>query len=100
LQQQANYPLALINEVLNNQSTFWLSLDIKIDMNLQVPHTIIYNAIQKFYNLNRSKEEQNILKSEITRLVNFWARQKQQIKNIMIKLEKEVKKFIKLINNY
>jgi len=66
--------LALINEVLNNQSTFWLSLDIKIDMNLQVPHTIIYNAIQKFYNLNRSKEEQNILKSEITRLVNFWAR--------------------------
>ena len=64
MQQQPKYPLALINEVLNNQSTFWLSLDIKIDMNLHVPHTIIYNAIQKFYNLNRSKEEQNILKSE------------------------------------
>jgi hypothetical protein len=94
LQQQANYPLALVNEVLNNQSTFWLSLDIKIDMDLQVSHTIIYNAIQKFYNLNRSKEEQSILKTEILRLVKFWVKQKQQVKNTMIKLEKEVKKFL------
>jgi len=93
LQQQTNYPLALISEVLNNQSTFWLSLDIKIDMDLQIPHTIIYNSIQKFYNLNRSKEEQSILKAEITRLVIFWAKQRQQIKNIMTKLEKEVKNF-------
>jgi hypothetical protein len=92
LQQQAKYPLALINEILNDQSTFWLSLDIEVDMDLQIPHTIIYNAIQKYYNLNRSEEEQNILKTEITRLINFWVKEKQKIKNTITKLEKEVLK--------
>jgi hypothetical protein len=92
LQQQAKYPLALINEVLNDQSTFWLSLDIEVDMDLQIPHTILYNAIQKYYNLNRSEEEQNILKTEITRLINFWVKEKQKIKNTITKLEKEVLK--------
>ena len=62
-------------------------------MDLQISHTIIYNSIQKFYNLNRSKKEQSILKAEITRLVIFWAKQRQQIKNIMTKLEKEVKNY-------
>jgi hypothetical protein len=94
LQQQANYPLASINEVLDDQSTFWLSLDIKIDTDLQVPHIIIYNAIQQFYNLKRSKEEQDLLKTEIVRLVNFWIKQKQQIKNSMIKLKQKVKKIL------
>jgi hypothetical protein len=72
-----------------------------MDVNLQVPHTIIYNSIQKFHNLNRSKEEQSILKTEISRLVNFWAKQKEQISNIITKLEKEVNNnlLIKLINN-
>jgi hypothetical protein len=63
-------------------------------MDLQIPHTIIYNSIQKFYNLNRSREEQSILKTEIIRLVNFWIKQKQQIKDTMIKLKKEVKKIL------
>ena len=90
LQQQAKYPLALINEVLNDQSTFWLCLDIEVDMDLQIPHTIIYNAIQKYYNLNRSEEEQSILKTEITRLIYFWVREKQQIKSIIAQLDNEV----------
>ncbi|GBB94952.1 hypothetical protein RclHR1_02450005 [Rhizophagus clarus] len=88
-QQQANYPLALIKEVLNNQSTFWISLDVNTNADTQIPQIVIYNAIQKFYNLHRSKEEQNILKTEITRLVDFWTKQKQQIENVIAKLEKK-----------
>jgi hypothetical protein len=84
--------LALINEVLNDQSTFWLGLDTKVDMDLQIPHTIIYNAIQKYHNFNRSEEEQSILKTEITRLINFWVKEKQQIRNTITNLDKEVLK--------
>lgn len=94
LQQQVNYPLALINEVLNNQSTFWISLDVNINVDNQIPQIVIYNAIQKFYNLHRSKEEQNILKTEIIRLVDFWIKQKQQIKNVIDELDQKVKTFI------
>ena len=92
LQYQANYPLALIYEVLNDQSTFWSSLDLEIDVELQIPQVIMHNAIQKFYNLHRSKEEQSIVKVEIIRLVNFWIKQKQQIENVIDELEKKVKK--------
>ena len=97
LQQQFNYPLAIIKEVLDAQSIFWLNLDIKIDTDSQIPKIILYNAIEKFHNLNRSKEEQSILKTEITRLVNFWKKQKQQIENVIDDLkiqEKKVKKTI------
>ncbi|CAB5213016.1 unnamed protein product [Rhizophagus irregularis] len=89
LQQQASYPLALINEVLNNQSTFWISLDVNINVDIQIPQIVIYNAIQKFHNLHRSKEEQNILKTEITRLVDFWAKQNEKIENVIAELEKK-----------
>jgi hypothetical protein len=94
LQQQASYPLALINEVLNNQSTFWISLDVNINVDIQIPQIVIYNAIQKFHNLHRSKEEQNILKTEITRLVDFWAKQNEKIENVIAELEKKVKIYL------
>jgi hypothetical protein len=92
LQQQADYPLAIIKEVLDAQSNFWLNFDIQIDTDSQIPKIVLYNAIQKFYNLKRSREEQDILKTEITRLVNFWKKQKKRIENVMDDLKMQEKK--------
>jgi uncharacterized protein (DUF1778 family) len=54
----------------------------------------MYNAIQNFNNLNRSKEEQELVKSEITRLVIFWVEQKDLIEKAIKLQEKKVNKFI------
>ncbi|CAB4423895.1 unnamed protein product [Rhizophagus irregularis] len=70
--QKKKYLTASIKNVLDNQSNFWISLDIILDENCNIPRIIMYNAIQNFNNLNRSKEEQELVKSEITRLVTFW----------------------------
>ncbi|CAB4480130.1 unnamed protein product [Rhizophagus irregularis] len=49
----------------------------------------MYNAIQNFNNLNRSKEEQELVKSEITRLVIFWLEQKELIEKAIKFQEKK-----------
>jgi len=77
--QKEKYPTASIKNILDNQSTFWMSLDIILDENCHVPRIIMYNAIQNYNNLNRSKEEQDLIKSEITRLTIFWAKQKKLV---------------------
>lgn len=92
--QKKKYLTASIKNVLDNQSNFWISLDIILDENCNIPRIIMYNAIQNFNNLNRSKEEQELVKSEITRLVTFWVEQKDLIEKTIKLQEKKVNKFI------
>ena len=61
-----------------------------MDENCNVPRIIMYNAIQNFNNLNRSKEEQVLVKSEISRLTIFWVKQKELIENAIKSQEKKV----------
>jgi len=61
-----------------------------LDENCNVPRIIMYNAIQNFNNLNRSKEEQVLVKSEISRLTIFWVKQKELIENAIKSQEKKV----------
>lgn len=90
--QKKKYLTASIKNVLDNQSIFWISLDIILDENCNIPRIIMYNAIQNFNNLNRSKEEQELVKSEITRLVIFWVEQKDLIEKAIKFQEKKVSK--------
>ncbi|CAB5368131.1 unnamed protein product [Rhizophagus irregularis] len=87
--QKKKYLTASIKNVLDNQSNFWISLDIILDENCNIPRIIMYNAIQNFNNLNRSKEEQELVKSEITRLVIFWLEQKELIEKAIKFQEKK-----------
>lgn len=84
---------------MDAQSNFWLNLDIQIDIDSHIPKIVVYNAVQKFHNLNRSKEEQSILKTEITRFVNFWKKQKKQIEDVINDLKMQEKKVKKLFIN-
>jgi hypothetical protein len=77
--QGEKYPTASIENILNDQSEFWMTLDIVLDENCHVPRIIMYNAIQNHNNFNRSKEEQDLVKSEITRLTIFWDKQKKLV---------------------
>jgi hypothetical protein len=88
--QKEKYLIASTESILDNQSTFWISLDIILDENCNVPRIIMYNAIQNFNNLNRSKEEQNLVKSEITRLIIFWVEQKELVEKTIKSQEKKV----------
>ena len=88
--QKEKYLIASTESILDNQSTFWISLDIILDENCNVPRIIMYNAIQNFNNLNRSKEEQDLVKSEITRLVIFWVEQKELVEKAIKSQEKKV----------
>ena len=51
----------------------------------------MYNAIQNYNNLNRSKKEQDLVKSEITRLVTFWVKQRKLVKKAIEDQEIKVK---------
>jgi len=88
--QKEKYLIASTKSILDNQSTFWISLDIILDENSNVSRIIMYNAIQNFNNLNRSKEEQNLVKSEITRLIIFWVEQKKLVEKAIKSQEKKV----------
>ena len=88
--QKEKYLIASTESILDNQSTFWISLDIILDENCNVPRIIMYNAIQNFNNLNRSKEEQDLVKSEITRLIIFWVEQKELVEKAIKSQEKKV----------
>ena len=88
--QKEKYLIASTESILDNQSTFWISLDIILDENSNVSRIIMYNAIQNFNNLNRSKEEQNLVKSEITRLIIFWVEQKKLVEKAIKSQEKKV----------
>jgi len=92
--QKEKYPTASIKNILDNQSTFWMSLDIILDEDCQVPRIIMYNAIQNYNNLNRSKEEQDLIKSEITRLSIFWTKQKKIVEKAIenYKVQEKVNK--------
>lgn len=94
LAQKEKYPTASIKNILDNQSTFWMSLDIILDEDCQVPRIIMYNAIQNYNNLNRSKEEQDLIKSEITRLSIFWTKQKEIVEKAIenYKVQEKVNK--------
>jgi hypothetical protein len=50
----------------------------------------MYNAIQNFNNLNRSKEERDLVKSEIIRLIVFWVEQKELVEKAIKSQEKKV----------
>lgn len=88
--QKEKYLIASTESILDNQSTFWISLDIILDENCNVPRIIMYNAIQNFNNLNRSKEERDLVKSEIIRLIVFWVEQKELVEKAIKSQEKKV----------
>jgi len=54
----------------------------------------MYNAIQNYNNLNRSKEEQDLIKSEIKRLSIFWTKQKKIVEKAIenYKVQEKVNK--------
>jgi hypothetical protein len=94
LAQKDKYPMASLDIILDNQSTFWISLDIILDENCNIPRIIMYNIIQSYNNLNRSKEEQDLVKSEITRLVNFWVNQRKFVEKAIEDQEKKANIYI------
>ena len=100
LGQKEKFPIGSLNNILNNQSAFWISFDITLDEDCNIPQIIMYNAIQNYNNLNRSKEEQDLVKSEITRLVTFWVKQKELVKKAIEDQEKKVKKIYLFIIIY
>ena len=98
--QKEKYLIASTESILDNQSIFWISLDIILDENCNVPRIIMYNAIQNFNNLNRSKEEQDLVKSEITRLIIFWVKQKELVEKAIKSQEKKVNNIYIDLNYY
>ena len=89
--QKEIYLTATIDNVLDSESEFWISFDIILDdESCNVPRIIMYNAIKNHNNLNRSKEEQDLVKSEITRLVIFWIKQKELVEEAIKCQERKV----------
>ncbi len=69
-----------------------MSLDIILDESSIILRIAIYTAIQNYNNLNRSKEEQNIIKSEIIRLSSYWIKQEKLIETAIEKYKMQEQK--------
>ena len=52
----------------------------------------MYHAIQNYNNFNRSKEEQDLVKSEIIRLNIFWTKQKKLVEKAIENYKVQEKK--------
>jgi len=76
-----NYPDSTIKDVLDHKSDLWKTLDLNIEDDYGVSRIILYNAIQNYNNLCRSKEEQILIPQELSRLLNYWKVIKNNIEN-------------------
>lgn len=75
------YPDPTLKDVLDHKSDLWKALDLNTEDNYGIPRIILYNAIQNYNNLCRSKEEQNLIPQELSRLLDHWKIIKINIKN-------------------
>ncbi|GES73169.1 hypothetical protein GLOIN_2v1886648 [Rhizophagus clarus] len=76
-----NYPELSINHILDHKSDLWKILDLNTEDNCGISRIILYNAIQNYNNLNRAKEEQNMIPQELSRLLTYWNTIKINIEN-------------------
>ena len=76
-----NYPDSTIKDVLDHKSDLWKTLDLNIEDDYGVSRIILYNAIQNYNNLCRSKEEQILIPQELSWLLNYWKVIKSNIEN-------------------
>ncbi|CAB5372155.1 unnamed protein product [Rhizophagus irregularis] len=76
-----NYPDSTLKDVLDNKSDLWKALDLNTEDNHGIPRIILYNAIQNYNNLCRSKEEQILIPQELFQLLNHWKIIKINIEN-------------------
>ena len=83
-----NFPEATFSEIVNHGSNFWKLCDLKIDNDTNVPQIIMHHSIQYFNNLERAKEEMNLIPIELDRLFKFWVNQKLKIENKLQQFEK------------
>jgi hypothetical protein len=81
------YPDSTLKDVLDHKSDLWKALDLNIDDSFGIPRIILYNAIQNYNNLCRSKEEQILIPQELSRLLNHWKIIKVNIENKLDKIK-------------
>ena len=79
------FPEVTFNDIANHASDFWKSFDLAIEEDTDIPRIIMHNSIQHFNNLERAKEEIDLIPIELNRLLIFWYNQK-------LKLERQFKK--------
>src|SRR2546429_7887679 len=76
-----NYPDSTLKDVLDHKSDLWKALDLNTEDSYGIPRIILYNAIQNYNNLCRSKEEQNLIPQELSQLLDHWKIVKLNIEN-------------------
>jgi len=76
-----NYPDSTLKDVLDHKSDVWKAFDLNTEENYGISRIILYNAIQNYNNLCRSKEEQILIPQELSRLLNHWKIIKINIEN-------------------
>ena len=81
------YPDSTLKDVLDHESDLWKALDLNIEDSFGVPRIILYNAIQNYNNLCRSREEQILIPQELSRLLDHWKIIKINIENKLDKIK-------------
>ena len=73
------FPEVTFNDIVNHSSNFWKSFDLTIEEDTDIPRIIMHNSVQHFNNLERAKEEINLVPVELNRLLTFWYNEKLKI---------------------
>ena len=79
--ESQNYPDSTFKDILDYKSDLWKALDLNTDDSYGIPRIILYNSIQNYNNLCRSKEEQVLIPQELSRLLDHWKTIKINIEN-------------------